>query len=89
MRTLLPTFSQKVRTLCALSAAAIIGFSTPSYAACGVSNTGLVAHWEFEDGSGTSATDSSGNGITITTSVLEGSNFSWLSRDSGLVNGAY
>ena len=32
-------------------------------------NLGLVGYWSFEDGSGTMATDHSGNGWTATTSA--------------------
>ena len=58
-------------------------FHTPARAGCGDPENGLVGWWKLDDGSGTSAADSSGNGNTGT---LNGSPLpTWT---TGKINGA-
>ncbi|MFK7909974.1 MAG: LamG domain-containing protein [Akkermansiaceae bacterium] len=63
------------KTTTALAAIAAAAMITPQAA-----DAALAAHWTFDEGAGTTAADSSGNGYTVTESISGGT---WITGKSG------
>ena len=77
------------KVLAILTVTALILVALPASPAKANATTGLILHWIFNEGAGTSVADSSGNGLTGT---ISGTNYSWstdVPAGTGLTHSIY